>query len=223
MAKHRGYTLVEVLIAMVILTGLMFTANYSYSLYSQYWSGRLGTFDNTMFVYKGMLQLKETIDSALPYIVEGNASSYGFYFLGRAQGVTFVTSAPIFAVTSNDAAVVRIFSEKADKGYQLVYEEAPLSDTLLVKADQQLNFKYRTVLTNSSEPINFSYYGWQQAIHKHERMEHENQKQTWSDRYDGMQTRIQPSILKLNLGADVVYYRLPAGLDNFSYFFTQGQ
>ena len=71
--KHKqfsGYTLIEVLIAMVILMSLMFTANYSYSQYSGYWAGRLGQFDRTLFQFQGLLQVKDTIDSAIPYMVE---------------------------------------------------------------------------------------------------------------------------------------------------------
>lgn len=219
--KQQGYTLVEVLVAMVILVSLMFTANYSYSMYSQFWAGRLGSFDRTMFYFRGMLQVKDTIDAALPYVVADGETGYGYYFLGREEGFTFVTAAPIFAVTANDAAVVRLFREKTADGYQLIYEEAPLSDTLLVDLDQQLTFKYRTVLMKTTEPLHFSYYGWALREHKYELLVYPDKKPSWSNSYDGAQTRLQPLKVKLHIGNEALVYQLNAGSDELLGFYLQ--
>ena len=110
-----GFTLIELLVAIVILMGLMFTANYSYSLYSKYWSGRLGNFDRTVFYAQGMWQLKDTLDATIPYIVTDQQQEYTFYFLGRADGFTAVTAAPIFASSPHHAAVIRVFVESVEQ------------------------------------------------------------------------------------------------------------
>jgi prepilin-type N-terminal cleavage/methylation domain-containing protein len=220
-ANQSGYTLVEVLIAMVILVSLMFTANYSYSMYSQYFSGRLGQFDRSMFRYQGMLQIKETIESAIPYIVKNSRGEHTFYFLGRAQGLTFVSAAPIFAVTNNDVSVVRIFSEQTAQGYQLVYEEAPLTDTLLVDLDQPLDFKYRTVLMKSTELLSFSYFGWDVREHKYDRQTHTTTVPRWGDSYDASVTRVQPEILKMHIGSQVLAYELAKGHDKLINFYIE--
>ena len=212
--KHKqfsGYTLIEVLIAMVILMSLMFTANYSYSQYSGYWAGRLGQFDRTLFQFQGLLQVKDTIDSTIPYMVEKVQEEYTFYFLGRDQGVTFVTAAPIFGVTQNDASVVRLFIEKAGTRYQLVYEEAPLSDKILLRLDQPLNFKYRLVLLSSSEPLRFSYYGWKQWQHKFMREDYPDILPSWLNTYDAADSGVQPLAMKLHIGDEVIAYQLAEG------------
>ncbi len=219
--RQTGYTLVEVLIAMVILVSLMFTANYSYSMYAHYWAGRLGTFDRTMFYFQGMLQIKETIDAAIPYIVNNGDGAHTFYFLGRDEGFTFVTAAPIFAVTANDAAVVRIFREKTSEGFQIVYEEAPLSAGLLIDLEQQLDFKYRTVLMRTPQAISFSYYGWAVREHKYERQVHFDKVRSWSNEYDGAKRRIQPEAVKLHIGNETLAYQLTAGHDKLINFYIE--
>ncbi len=218
---QKGYTLVEMLIAMVILLSLMFTANYSYSLYSNYWAGRLGTFDRTMFYFQGLLQVKDTIDSAIPYIVSNEKKEQTFYFLGRGEGFTLVTTAPIFAQTVNDAAVVRIFKEPTDEGFQLVYEEAPLSDGLLIDLDQVLNFKYRTVLMRTKQPIKFEYFGWKVREHKYELTTFPDETPVWSASYDAAKTRIQPKRLRMTIGTEGFDYDLPEGHSKLINFFLE--
>jgi prepilin-type N-terminal cleavage/methylation domain-containing protein len=221
--QHSGYTLIEVLIAMVLLVSLMFTANYSYSMYSGYWAGRLGQFDRTIFQFQGLLQTKDTIDSAIPYIVEDATGGYTFYFLGRDQGVTFVSAAPIFGVTQNDASVVRLFVEKVGAVYQLVYEEAPLADAVLIRLDQQLTFKYRLVLLSSTEPLSFSYYGWQQWEHKYLRQDYENILPTWQNSYDAATSRVQPLAMRLHIGNQVLAYQLAEGHRKLINFYLDEQ
>jgi hypothetical protein len=207
---------------MVILVGLMFTANYSYSLYSQYWAGRLGSFDRTVFYFQGLLQVKETIDSSIPYIVK-KKNGHTFYFLGREEGFTLISASPIFAPTVNDAAVVRVFREKTDDGYQLVYEEAPLANKLLTKLDQIVDFKYRTVLMRTEHPIAFEYYGWMKREHKFERSVYLNEAPKWSVTYDGAVTRIQPQRIRMKLGGNDFEYDLPVGHDKLINFYIEDE
>jgi prepilin-type N-terminal cleavage/methylation domain-containing protein len=221
--SQNGYTLVEVLIAMVILLSLMFTANYSYSLYSNYWVGRLGTFDRTVFYYQGLLQIKETIDASIPYIVTDSKQTHTFYFLGRSEGFTLVTTAPVFAQTVNDAAVIRIFKEKTETGYQLVYEEAPLSDRLLFTLDQELDFKYRTVLMRTEQLIDFEYYGWKLREHKYSRNTFPTESQQWTGSYDAALTRVQPGRVRMTIGGQALEYDLPAGHDKLINFYLRSR
>ena len=210
-ARLQGYTLIEVLIALTIFMGLMFTANYSYSLYSQYWHGRLGSFDQTLFYYRGLLQVKESIDSSIPYVVDGGELGQTFYFLGRADGFTLVSAAPIFAKTANDAAVVRIFSEKNAEGHQLVYEEAPLTQNLLKSLDQQLDFKYRTVLMVTKQKVKFDYFGWRHMEHKKNPSGKPDNFPLWSQQYDAAKTRVQPRKVRITLDGQPLEFDLPEG------------
>ena len=219
----QGYTLIEVLIALTIFMALMFTANYSYSVYSQYWHGRLGSFDQTLFYYRGLLQVKESIDSSIPYIVNGGEGvEETFYFLGRNDGFTLVSAAPIFANTVNDAAVVRIFSEKNDDGFQLVYEEAPLSDNLLTNINQQLNFKYRTVLMVTKQAIKFEYFGWSAIEHKVRPSGQPESLPSWRGQYDAAKTRVQPKKLRITLSGQPLEFDLPEGHQNLIDFYIKG-
>lgn len=209
--RSQGYTLIEVLIALTIFMGLMFMANYSYSLYSQYWHGRLGSFDQTMFYFRGLLQVKESIDSSIPYVVDGAELGKTFYFLGRSDGFTLVSAAPIFAKTVNDAAVVRIFSEKNADDYQLVYEEAPLSQNLLTNLEQQLNFKYRTVLMVTKNKPRFDYFGWRHMEHKKSPTDKADSLPLWQPQYDAAKTQVQPRKIRITLDGLPLEFDLPEG------------
>lgn len=221
--RQQGYTLVEMMIALVILVSLMFTANYSYSLYSNYWSGRLGSFDRSIFYYQGLMQVKESIDSAIPYVVKDDKGDHTFYFLGRSEGFSLVSAAPIFAPTVNDASVIRVFAEQVGDEYQLVYEEAPLIDGLLLNLNQQLNFKYRTVLFRTEQPIHFSYFGWQQREHKRESQLNPKLQASWSNEYDAAITRIQPEQIAMSLGNERLLYALSFGHEKLLNLYIDGK
>jgi prepilin-type N-terminal cleavage/methylation domain-containing protein len=206
--KNNGFTLIELLITMAIMAMVMAIASYNYSQYSRYWYTKLGNYNKHQAAMRSKLQLRDVLAAMSPYIVKNDNNNWVYYFLGREEGLTFVSYAPIFA-QQGGTAVVRIFKEaQGDGNYRLVYEEAPLMGTMLTKINQVLNFKYRFIISRDLPEVTFSYYGWPNRNAKYNPEFSSVTAATWVKEYDGNETKLQPEKIKIisdfiNINIDV--------------------
>jgi prepilin-type N-terminal cleavage/methylation domain-containing protein len=196
--KNKGFTLVELLITMAIMALIMAVAGFNYNQYSQFWHKRFGNFDQQQAQMRGKLQLRDALNAMAPYIVKNSNGDWVYYFLGREEGLTFITYAPIFA-QEGGTSVVRVFREpQQDGNFRLIYEEAPLSPISLTQVDQVLNFQYRLVIADDLPEINFSYFGWPNRDAKYNKETSSGIKASWSNNYDGAETKLQPDKVKIS-------------------------
>tara|TARA_B100001063_G_scaffold246967_1_gene288866 strand:+ start:14415 stop:15086 length:672 start_codon:yes stop_codon:yes gene_type:complete len=195
--SSKGFTLVELLVTMALVSLMLTLATYSFNQYSSFWAKELGDFDNVTADAKFISLMDKAISNALPYFVENNKNELGGYFLGRDEGFTFVTTAPIFSSDSYDA-VVRILKEQINGAEYLVYEEAPLNQIKLSSYKQELDFKFRVVLF-SANSIAFSYYGAESIESKYLVDEMEVPVKKWYKDYDGEKTKLSPEKLAINI------------------------
>jgi len=201
--RSRGFTLVELLIAMAILGMVVGLASYGYSLYTRHWEGRVGHFDRAQAQYQRLDLAIAALENTLPYVVRDARGRPGFYFLGREEGLTLVTLSPVF--TPGDLAVIRLFREPAGDGrWRLVYEEAPLGDTRLRRAEQTLPFRHRMVVLDGLPALSFAFYGWRSV---QARLEAADSPELglgpeWSAEYDGLALEQHPQRIALRI-ADV--------------------
>lgn len=153
-------TLVELLIAVTIMTMVIGVATYSFSAFSIYGQADQSKVDRAISRYQRLSLLHSALDGAVPWLVTSKNDEVGFYFLGRDDGFTFVTSQPIF--NDGQLAVVRVFREPDVTGaWRLVYEEATISHKdRLTFADQVLPFANRLVVVSGLSKLSFRYFGW---------------------------------------------------------------
>jgi prepilin-type N-terminal cleavage/methylation domain-containing protein len=193
----RGFTLVETLIATAILSAVIAISTYAISLAS----GRVADEGRGFEINASRLQrvslLISAIEASTPWLVE-SGGQYGFYFLGDADGFTFVTSDPIF---SNGYAVVRVLREPSENGkWRLFYEEAPISDGALVRADQKLPFTHRLLIADGFKSMKLEYFGWGSVSTRTAAIEGlSNDKPEWFVEYDGLSRKQNPRQISIEL------------------------
>lgn len=208
----RGFTLLEMLVSIVVLSIVIGTATYAYSMFIRQWDGHLGRFDEAQARYQRLDWLAAALDDTLPYAVRDANGEPGFYFLGRDEGLTLVTMSPIFAV--GEPALIRVFRETdGDDSWRLVYEEAPFAGTLLTRTDQRMEFRHRLVIARSLPLPKFRYFGWTDLGSRLTLEESPGVMQSWFSEYDGMVRRYHPEKLELRLGSDVAVFDVPARVD----------
>jgi prepilin-type N-terminal cleavage/methylation domain-containing protein len=157
--KLRGFSLLEMLVAVVVLSMVIGISTYAYSLFIRQWDGNLGRFDESQAQYQRLEWLATALQDTLPYLVRDDKNELGFYFLGRDEGLTSVTMSPIFGV--GEPALIRVFREPEVSGtWRLVYEEAPFAGNVLVHADQRMEFRHRLVIARGLPRPEFRYFGW---------------------------------------------------------------
>jgi len=208
----KGFSLLEMLVAITVLSIVIGISTYAYSLFIRQWDGHLGRFDEAQAQYQRLEWLSAALEDTLPYIVRDDQGQLGFYFLGRDEGLTLVTMSPIFNV--GEPALIRVFREPdEDDTWRLVYEEAPFAGTLLVRADQRMDFRHRLVIARGLPRPVFRYFGWASLGSRLTIEDASPEVRSWFDEYDGLRRGFHPERIELRLGSDTAVFDVPARSD----------
>lgn len=207
-SRVRGFTLVELLISITVLSMVIGIATFAFSLFSRNWQGKTGDFE----LAAGQLQRVELLngvirDAAAWFVTSGQTKdSFGFYFLGRDEGMTFVTESPLF--DPQGLAVVRVFREReaSNRSWRLVYEEAPLRGVLLREAAQTLPFQHRLVILEGLASLEFRYFGWRSMTARAEGIETGLMSPEWFTEYDGVVRQQQPMRIGVLTGTTEIFF-----------------
>ena len=153
-----GFSLVELLVSMVLLSIIVLLSSYSYAQFSRYWDGRLGNFDVAFSQLRDSWLLEDILYSIQPYVVKNDKNIPRFYFEGNVNGFVAVSNKSISAVAV--ASVIRIsLVPKNDQTFELLYEEAPMSRSALTRLTSRPNFSTPRVLFDQLINPEFSYFG----------------------------------------------------------------
>lgn len=208
----RGFSLLEMLVAVVVLSIVIGIATYGYALFIRQWDGHLGRFDEAQAQYQRLDWLTAALEDTLPYLVRDDQDEIGFYFLGRDEGLTLVTMSPIF--NTGDPALIRVFREPAEGDtWRLVYEEAPFAGTVLTRANQRMEFRHRLVIARGVPRPVFRYFGWADLQSRLMAGESPADDRGWFDEYDGLLRRYHPEKIELRFGMDAAVFDVPARVD----------
>jgi prepilin-type N-terminal cleavage/methylation domain-containing protein len=157
--KVKGFTLVEVLITMALLSMIILIGSSAFGLFAKRWDGQLGKFDETMQNARNVMLVQEVLDSLVPYMAYDTKGKPKIYFEGNRNGFVAVSSKSIYG--AGGFAVVRFsVRQKADLAYQVIYEEWPMSDDVLRSIDQPIIFSSPLILFDTVTNPRFEYFGW---------------------------------------------------------------
>lgn len=187
-SPSAGFTLVELLIAVTILSMLLLTASYSYSLIASRWDKDLGNYAETTQQAKSTELLLGVLSGVRSYVVRKSDLSPGFLFIGADDSLLAATTN---GLKGGDQEVFRltVVSTENEK-YDLVYQAVGVNQIPLVSASQEITFDFSTVLFKDAEQINFRYYGWPHLFDKTD--ENSKAKLTWQNRYSGLDAQYMP-------------------------------
>jgi prepilin-type N-terminal cleavage/methylation domain-containing protein len=207
--RLRGFTLIELLISMTVMSLVIALGTYAFSLFAKDWDGRSWAADRSIADYQRLDLVISAIRGALPWAVRDQTGAIGFYFLGRDEGVTFVTENAVFS--DDGPALVRIFREAAGRQrWKLVYEEAPLSRESLRSADQVVPFKYRLIVFTAAQEIRFEFLGWDE---QNARVADDSQGSVipprWWEEFDGLKRFHHPLKLRLVIDGHASAFAMP--------------
>ena len=210
--KLSGFSLLEMLVAVVVLSMVIGISTYAYSMFIRQWDGHLGRFDEAQAQYQRLEWLAAALEDTLPYLVRDDKDEFGFYFLGRDEGLTSVTMSPIFGV--GEPALIRVFREREESGaWRLVYEEAPFAGNVLAQADQRMDFRHRLVVARGLPRPEFRYFGPANLQSRIGLEDSPGAGQAWFDEYDGLRRQYHPEKIELRVGTDVAVVDIPMRAD----------
>jgi prepilin-type N-terminal cleavage/methylation domain-containing protein len=220
--RFKGFSLIEVLIATAVLSLIIGICSLSFSIFSRGWDAQRLSSDGSLKKFQVMDLTANAIRGALPWAIRARTGEAGFYFLGRDEGVTFVTANPIFVAGS--PAIVRIFRESVgDQRWRLVYEEATLNKVGLRTIDQAVTFTNRVVVLDEMSEIGFRYFGL--GLEKNGSDSDDQdvyERPRWFSEYDGMKVYRHPILISLTLNGSEILFDMPNREDVISGVIAEG-
>jgi prepilin-type N-terminal cleavage/methylation domain-containing protein len=213
---NKGFTLVEMLVSMVLLSMVLLIASSAYSSFSSRWDGRLGHFNRTAMQAKQLILVQEALNSIIAYAVTNETAEAKLYFEGNRNGFVAVTLRSIF--NPENAAVMRLqLVQNPDFSYQLIYQESAMVEQLLVKSNQSLNFSQPIVLFDNLSKVDFQYFGWLTRTGKYWTIDSASaqpEPPAWYDEYNSLAINLQPEQVKITFSNEQGDFALQAKLNS---------
>jgi len=143
---------------MALLSMIVLVGSSAFGLFSQRWDGQLGKFDATMRRAKSLMLVQDVLNGLIPYVVYSKDGMPVIYFVGNRNGFVGVSSRSLYS--HGDFAVVRLsVKQNNNLTFDVLYEEWPMKNDLLVSLNQEMRFLPPLVLFRSVGNPLFEYYG----------------------------------------------------------------
>lgn len=195
-----GFTLIEVLLTMTILSLVMLSGAAAFNFMAQNWQRNQVVYARSLEQFEDWSLVSKSLANIVPKTtINDDNSGAGFYFLGRENGFTAVTN---MAVQNPEyPAVFRLFKERNETGWQLVYEEASLQHVLLRQSSQVLPFNFRRVIATGVSTLEFEYYGWESYAFRAQAQGEMSSGGVpqWYDEFDGASRRQHPLVIQIHV------------------------
>ena len=91
MKQSSGFTLIEMLVTVVLLSALILIGSFSYAQFSKLWNVQVNDFDIKLEHARNSILINEVLDSLLPYVVYDVNDEPSIYFEGNRNGFVGVS------------------------------------------------------------------------------------------------------------------------------------
>lgn len=215
MKGYKGFTLIEMLISMALLSMVLLIATSAYSMFSDKWNGRLGYFNKSAANAKHLILVQEVLKSIKPYVVTNDSDNARLYFEGNRNGFVTVSLRSLFQ--PNIPAVIRLQAiQNDDFSYTVTYQESTMASQLLTKVAQSLDFTEPIILFENLQNVEFKYFGWPSLADKNWQPDvnfQRRQPKAWFTDFNSIENKVFPEKVKVSFnsaeGEFVLQTRLP--------------
>ncbi|MEO2280272.1 PilW family protein [Pseudoalteromonas pernae] len=199
MVKSKGFSLVELMLATVLLTLVMYSGYFAYGTYTSSWTKRGNAFWSQVSGNVKIDAIGRMFQGAKAYIVKTQNDQYSIFFNADEGLVQFVTASPIF---SDGDAVIELRVVETEDDVNLVYRESPLLDAPLIQQGEVRIWADQFTLLKGYQGIELSFYGWkdyQEAAAAFAQEDDFSAEKSWYKQHTIEEHRILPEIVKLAL------------------------
>lgn len=195
-----GFTLVEVMIAMVVFSMLMVLVSGAINFSTRYWQQENANLSDKMAEFIYTEKLSRAIAAAQPYgLYYGNNKRLELFFQGTNKELMFVSDTGLY---QHGPVVIAIkVIDDREFGTQVQIAEEPMSRTMLINEAglQSINWQWKVFKSNITL-ARFVYYGYANLNELKLQRANSNRDQTvidWYDDYSGRKRNILPQKIAL--------------------------
>ena len=161
--NNGGFTLIEVLIATLVLSMVVYLATISYSLFLDTWQRKRLSDITAIQEYRTHLLLRNSLESIFDYYVTDPKSERSIrwypFFKGGKESLEFVTLSSVFHKGKPAVARIRLKKGEVDDLKALIYEETSLDQTYLKYNDDPIEYKNGMQIYDNLKTIRIRYFG----------------------------------------------------------------
>lgn len=193
---QRGFTLIELMISISILSLLLFTGSYAYSMLSERWNKELGQFSKVFQEAKNLELLQRSLEGTHPFVLIDNDKHASLLFIGGSDSVLAASRYTLHQ--EHGMEIFRLSSIMKDNGLiDLVYQSVSANDIFLTHPTQEIIFSNKFVLLSNLQSIDFSYYGFSHLDKKFESSSSASPQ--WYSSYSGLDSKLMPEKVKVSI------------------------
>lgn len=218
--KSTGFTLIELMIAISILTMLLFMGSYVYQMLASRWDKELGTFNQSAKQTKNLILTKNLLQGVHPFIImnkEARVEKPAFFFIGSNDSLLSVSRAGLF--NQEYPEIFRLKALEKDNGlFDLVYQSVSTKNILLLSAQQEITFEHQVTLLSDITEIKFHYLGWNGFMERG-RADEDNTVPIWRDSFSGIDNQLLPEKMTVyvNQGRKELEFSIGFDLNSLRY------
>lgn len=198
--EGAGFTLVEVLIAMVVFSLLMVLVSSSISFSTRFWQKEHDNLSNKISEFIYTEKLSRSIASMQPYgVYVGRNRTVRLFFQGDNSQITFVSENGLY---KQGPVIVSVRVADLEDGSQsMQIAEVSLHEYMLIQESdlEELEWHWQDLKTNLTN-ARFVFYGYQRLsdLRLDRTVANKNKvKMQWSNSYQGKDTGILPHKIAL--------------------------
>ncbi|WP_144213628.1 PilW family protein [Shewanella donghaensis] len=154
-----GFSLVELLVALTIMSLTMLVGSYAFSTFSNKWGEDIGRFNETFSKAKQTTLLPRVLRGVFPYVVQNADGNGRIYFEGNSDGFVGVVQNAMYD-TSTPAVIRFSVNQESNFTYSLLYEEWLMNERVFTSLEQDFEFNHGFTVMDNYSDIQFEYFGW---------------------------------------------------------------
>jgi len=195
MVNNRGFSLIELMVALAIMSFTLLIATQGYSFFMQRWQHELGEFDSIMKQAKNLALVEQVLKGTYPFVIRNEQEEPMLYFEGDKDGMVAVTTKALY---KDGTPTVFRFSieQKEDFTYSLVYEESKANkQRAFTHNNQAIDFERKLLLLTDVDFIEFSYFGYENRESRNDLG-----NKVWWSTFNSLNRLIMPEQVNIKFG-----------------------
>lgn len=202
MKPVNGFTLLELLVAVSLLSLVMMSGIYAYSAFSYRWQDELGQFKSRLENLQSFNHIQRVLENIKPYVIH-TKDSVGFLFIGKSSSIVAVRNATLFGDSNTlGSEVFKLSLVPTNQGYfNLLYQSHQLANGIIVYDTDTISYTRSKILANNVKSMNVEYSGYENVTAKYNRLEYAL-KLSWYNEFSGLDRALTPNSIRLTLEFD---------------------
>lgn len=192
--KHKGFTLIEVLVSLVIFSSVVSIALFGFEQGKQFWLRSSSQQQTIKYEYSRYLWLNSLFNQSVSSNFSYGYANSGPFFEGTNKRISFLSESPIISGPGT-YAWVELNYQLTDAGIRIIFSETPNSDPYWGLYPSQ--FSRTITLFEDVADFHFSYLMEQSVMGPRGFMVRGDT--VWVNQYDSRNTKSLPIMVKLSL------------------------